>query len=89
MIENPVQAQITLQFALDSYKTLTSKRDSVLINPNLSNALEYLAKFRQQLGDAKDEDFNIFQMEETNLVNDSLDSHEDLCSSLEKSPKKD
>jgi len=63
MVKNPYAAQITLQFALNSYKELTEARktSSSNINPYLNNALENLALFRQQLGDVKNEDFNIFE----------------------------
>ena len=49
MVQNPYAAQITLQFALNSYKELTQarKQSSSNINPYLNNALENLALFRQ------------------------------------------
>jgi hypothetical protein len=46
MVNNPYAAQITLQFALNSYKELNEQRRQNKLNPYLSNALENLALFR-------------------------------------------
>lgn len=45
MVNNPYAAQVTLQFALSSYKEMNSNRQNKL-NPYLNNALENLALFR-------------------------------------------
>ena len=58
MTENPIAAQITLQFALNRYKD-SKRQNKKTINPYLKDALVNLAKYRQDLHDGK-EDFDIF-----------------------------
>ena len=45
MIDNPYAAQVTLQYALSSYKELNDERKNKF-NPYLCNALENLALFK-------------------------------------------
>lgn len=89
MVDNPYAAQITLQFALNSYKELNECKRKNKINPYLNNALENLALFRQQLGDAKDEDFNIFGLELSEVESQNIDLSTDrvLPHNLRRSPQ--
>ena len=47
MVDNPIAAQITLQFALNTYKASQQRAAKRKLNPHLNLALESLAKLTQ------------------------------------------
>ena len=81
MTENPIAAQITLQFALNRYKD-SKRQNKKSINPYLKDALVNLAKYRQDLHDGK-EDFDIFGGEPSDKSSSPQSSKLDLSTDRE------